>query len=271
MSNSVIVIPIHKNLVQLTNSERKSLTRTLEVFADKDVFLLISESIDRKEYNSVYSQHLKYIIISEAHFKDIDSYSKLLMSSFFYSLFKKYTWMLICQLDAFVFKNDLISFTVRNDFFYVGAPIIGANLKDWNNISWVGNGGLSLRRIDKCLKVTNKLEALKKLIWVLGKNLTKGRGFIFSSFRFLIGKSFSINYNKYLTRYLIDVQVNEDVFWSLWVPTIFSDLKPADINTATRFSFEVSPEKIYKSVCRLPMGCHAWEKYNPDFWRNHIQ
>ena len=89
MSNSVIVITIHKNLVQLTNSERKSLTRTLEVFADKDVFLLISESIDRKEYNSVYSQHLKYIIISEAHFKDIDSYSKLLMSSFFYSLFKK--------------------------------------------------------------------------------------------------------------------------------------------------------------------------------------
>ena len=88
--------------------------------------------------------------------------------------------------------------------------------------------------------------------------------------RMILNKLFNLKFNKYLTRYLCGTPVNEDVFWSLWVPSFFSYLKPADINTATKFSFEASPELIYQNVNCLPMGCHAWEKYNPDFWKKYI-
>ena len=268
MINSVIIIPIYKRLIELTNNEKLSLNRTIEIFANEDVILLIRESINRDEYNSEFSQNFKYIIIPDFHFYDINSYSKLLMSSFFYSLFSKYTWMLICQLDAFVFRNDLITFTKRKDFFFVGAPVIDADLKGWENISWVGNGGFSLRRVDLCFNSIKKLEIISRINKIL--NLEKDSFLSFLN-RLILNKLFNLKFNKYLTRYLCETPVNEDVFWGLWVPSFFSYLKPADINTATKFSFEVSPELIYQNVNCLPMGCHAWEKYNPDFWKKFIQ
>jgi len=269
-TSSVVVIPIYKNFSELTYDEKISLNRTFDVFVDEDVFILISDSVNRDDYNSTYSLNLKYRIVSDIHFKNINTYSKLLMSSYFYSLFKDYTWMLICQLDAYAFRNDLNLFTHRQDFYFLGAPVINTNLKGWENISWVGNGGFSLRRIDICYNVSYKLERLKKKLDFI-HFISIENNFLSSLTRFILGKMFKLKFNKYLTRYLLETPVNEDIFWSLWIPSIFSNLKPADIHTATKFSFEVSPEQIFNSVGCLPMGCHAWKKYNPIFWENILQ
>jgi hypothetical protein len=151
----------------------------------------------------------------------------------------------------------------------LGAPVLNSKLTEYNT-TWVGNGGLSLRRIDKCFDVTRKLELFKKCIPLTTFPFLTGRSLISSISRKIIGLLVGFPFNKFLIRYLLGRDVHEDVFWCLWMPSIFSYLKTADIYTATRFSFEISPELLFNSIKELPMGCHAWEKYNPSFWSKYI-
>lgn len=270
MSHFVIVIPIYKNYSDLTIGEKKSLQRSLEVFENNDLVLLVSDSISISSYKSCLKNKILYKCISNSHFYNTDTYSKLLISSYFYSLFNSYKWMLICQLDAYVFKNVLHSYVDRNDFFFIGAPVVNTNIKDWENQTWVGNGGFSLRRIDECIKVSQKLEFIKTKLNIFPSFLLMGNSFISGVFRLTLEKIFKIKFNKFLLRYLNGYKVNEDIFWCLWVPTFLTNFKISDIYTASRFSFETSPKEMYNSILQMPMGCHAWEKYDPDYWSKYI-
>jgi hypothetical protein len=270
MFQFVIVIPIFKNFCDLTIGEKKSLHRSLEVFVNEDIVLLVSDSVSISGYKSGLTNKIIFKSISKTHFNNTDSYSKLLISSYFYSLFDHYKWMLICQLDAYVFNNDLHSYVDRNDFFFIGAPVVNANIKDWDNQTWVGNGGFSLRRVDEFVKVSQKLEYLKMKLNIYPSYLLMGNTFVSAIFRLTLEKIYKVKFNKYLLRYFSGYKVNEDIFWCLWVPSFFIKFKISDINTASRFSFEVSPTEMYNSILKMPMGCHAWEKYDPDYWAKYI-
>src|SRR4029079_3572600 len=82
-------------------------------------------------------------------------YNRLMNIPYFYRHFLEYDYILIYQLDTFVFENNLEEWCNMN-IDYVGAPWINStwvnNLK--KKISWidkfiypVGNGGLSLRKV----------------------------------------------------------------------------------------------------------------------------
>lgn len=63
----------------------------------------------------------------------------------------------------------------------------------------------------------------------------------------------------------------EDEFWGLIVPRYFKWFNVARPEEALRFSFEVLPEELLKlNNNELPFGCHAWEKYDPSFWKKFI-
>jgi len=41
---------------------------------------------------------------------------------------------------------------------------------------------------------------------------------------------------------------------------------------ALGFAFENVPEELYKlNNDQLPFGCHAYEKYSPEFWAKFIE
>lgn len=83
----------------------------------------------------------------------------------------------------------------------------------------------------------------------------------------------------------------EDVFWGLAAPKrldsfsghskllkyiasffIRNDFNIAPVEIALKFSFETTPKQLYKrNNEQLPFGCHAWEKYDPEFWKPFIQ
>ena len=270
MNNCVIIIPVYKPVSYLSEAEKLSIRRTITVFPDYDIILIGPESINKNEYYVEFSKKLNFKLFLNFHFDNINSYSRLLMSSYFYSFFKEYDWMLICQTDVYVFRNDLIQFINQNDYFFIGAPVIDSQLKSWKDQTWVGNGGFSLRRIIVCIGVTKRLENIKKISYFLGKSKVIGETLLASFFRVIIGKVANINFNKFVTRYLNEQAVNEDEFWCLWVPSIFKKIRPADIATASKFSFERNPERLFNSIEMLPMGCHAWEKYSPHFWLKYI-
>ena len=47
-------------------------------------------------------------------------------------------------------------------------------------------------------------------------------------------------------------------------------LKIAPMEDAVLFSLEAFPERYYGVTKKLPFGCHAWRRYNYDFWKNVI-
>ena len=82
----------------------------------------------------------------------------------FYEKFESYSYMLIYQLDAFVFKDTLIKFC-NMGYAYIGAVV---HNKYWRAAGCsVGNGGLSLRKISSCLCMCKRKE------YILSKVPTK--------------------------------------------------------------------------------------------------
>jgi hypothetical protein len=43
-----------------------------------------------------------------------------------------------------------------------------------------------------------------------------------------------------------------------------------DWKEALAFSIEQNPQTGYKILGKLPFGCHAWERYEPNFWKGII-
>lgn len=192
-------------------------------------------------------------------FESITGYNHLMLSTEFYKTFLDYEYILIYQLDAFVFENDLEYWCSQN-IDYIGAPWIRKKndniilkkvqiklqsfLYTYLNIhkkglpsrsqffNKVGNGGLSLRRVKKFYDLTLTMQ---------------------SSINFYLSKT--------------AFQYNEDSFWSIEVNRKKKILNIPTWETGLKFAFETYPEKAYllnKGV--LPFGCHDWDKY-VDFWR----
>lgn len=90
---------------------------------------------------------IHYIFFHENYFKSIDGYNKLMLSPSFYKAFSNYEYILIYQLDAWVFKDELQHWC-NQKYDYIGAPIYQNN-----KLIGIGNGGFSLRKVDYCLKV----------------------------------------------------------------------------------------------------------------------
>ena len=167
--------------------------------------------------------------------------------------------MLICQTDAYVFKNDL-DFWISKNFDYIGAPwldskkiffnhklrflfnklkkSLGLKERLYNHINQVGNGGFSLRNVDKFYNISKK-------------------------------ESKTIEHfieNKEKENYHI-----EDVFWSLYVPQKYELIKP-DYQTAINFCVDRKPEIAFKYLNdKLPFACHGFNKKGVvKFWSKHI-
>lgn len=142
LKNNAIAIPIYKE--KLNDTEIISLKRINSCFKNEKIFFIAPENLkfDFSRWLSNY-QVLRY---SDNFFKNRRSYSQLLLSIAFYESFKEYEYLLICQLDVFVFSNRLNEFCNLN-YDYIGAPMyfpFGAN---------VGNGGVSLRKITSCIRM----------------------------------------------------------------------------------------------------------------------
>lgn len=176
--------------------------------------------------------------------------------------------MLIYQLDAWVFRDELLDWCNKG-YDYIGAPFY----KNWGSHDngdelWsVGNGGFSLRRIQYHIR-------LLSYKYPLSFSLDIKHGI--KCFVYSILKSLGIhNTMRYYTNNVYD-QVFEDVFITYYIPKKTKNRKlhpylPSPIEAAY-FSFEKNPAYLF-CLCnaRLPFGCHAFEKYEFDtFWKKHI-
>lgn len=232
--NVVIVVPLYKE--NLDECEQASLHRLLTVLGKYPICFMLPQSL---KANYVKEQtNISFLRLPDKNFINRTAYSKLMLTPDFYESFADHEYMLVYQLDAFVFSDKLAYFCGLN-YDYIGAPML--RYKAWRDMGChVGNGGLSLRRIKQCMAVTRKKQ------YVFDK---RPQGW--KADRFLAA---------------------EDYFFSYCGVLSDIDFSVAPAKIAIKFSVGIDCGHIYDKIPNwLPFGCHAWSHIDYPFWKGVIE
>lgn len=261
-----IVVPVYKT--ELTVSEKASLLQLFRTLSNYPICLFTFKELDLTAYKAALHEY-KYTIsyFSKHFFLSITSYNKLLCHPAFYKRFINFKYLLLYQLDAWVFRDELTDWC-KAGFDYIGAPWFSGynNATAASEFLGVGNGGFSLRNIKshiKALQTFSYIIAPGYLLWTFFRSEKSA-----ASFKNLL-LALTIQNNTY---YLFNnYNNNEDIFWGTIAGKKFDWFKLPDMETAAMFSMETNASLLYKQAGnKLPFGCHAWEKYEPEFWMEHI-
>jgi len=263
MKRVCIVIPIHKEV--LNAFELISLAQCFSILGEHDIFFIVPKRLKSviTENKFVSSKKAQYKIFEDHFFSSTIGYNKLMKNPRFYKLFLEYKFMLIYQLDAFVFKDEL-TYWCDKDYDYIGAPFVKENFEERTcSIVGQGNGGFSLRKIASFYSVVKKIKKLK----FKHPFFSADNSFVLNLWRDI---KYNIIYN--FSFYPFQPVVNEDIFWAQLIPSAFGGFSVPTAEDSIPFSFEVCPGHLYRmNNNKLPFGCHGWWKYEPDFWISHIQ
>lgn len=157
----VIVVPIYR--VEKTIFENVSWKQLVVVLGCHEICLVAPMSLSSRKISEAFGNY-RQEKFNDVFFEGTRGYSSLCLSVEFYQRFIEYEYILIYQLDAFVFSDRLMEF-VSLGYDYIGAPLFDRNPDSnyWRDYH-VGNGGFSLRRIDNAIRLLNqKYEILESL------------------------------------------------------------------------------------------------------------
>lgn len=251
-----VVIPLYTE--RLTDKNEKSFLHNIEVLSRYPIVLLLPNGVSADYYTSRCPK-AEVVRVDEGWLgckNGIAGYNQMMLSEEFYKLFTDTEYILICQTDVWIFRDELEQWCDRG-YDYIGGPwpkrpiynqpLIRHYLKlrRWlfgrrrrllrqMGFNQVGNGGLSLRRVDAFIRSCG---ANREHIDYFKRN----RGMLF----------------------------NEDWYWSI-VP---KDIHRPKLKEALGFAFDIRPEMCYQlSEGRLPFGCHGWfKRRNYHFWQPIIE
>ena len=227
MKRVAVVIPTYSE--KLAKHEIISLQQLCKVLGIYDKIFIAPEGL-KIDYGDFASEiRVKYF--PKAFFKSTITYSQLLLSEDFYACFAEYEYILIHQLDVFVFKDRLMEFC-QLGYDYIGAPAL-KYVPLWHFIdARVGNGGLSLRKVASCIRLLS------------------------NNSEFIMNHPCKNDFIKY-----------EDTFWGYAGTQPEMNFKVPDVRTARRFSLQDEVQHALRGpAIKLPFGVHAWQKINTGLW-----
>jgi hypothetical protein len=253
------VIPCYTAALQ--PYERVALARCLDVLKAHDIVLIKPQSLNLDALLKAHPQ-LCTESFNDDYFAGIGGYNRLMLSDGFYARFAKYEYVLIHQLDAFVFSDQLLNWCARG-YDYIGAPWFpNSKVPTWHSYSriylrrtlyrWinradrhvprlhraqymysVGNGGFSLRRVETMRTVLATLHSRAEAYRQTSSSIQ-----------------------------------NEDLFFCVEANRYFCHVKTPDIREASAFAWEQQPAVAAKlSGGNLPFGCHGFNKLHRSEWR----
>lgn len=253
-----VVVPLYKPA--LDAAERLSLAHNAQVLHRYPHSLLVPEGMPTEGVLSALPKGLDLSVVEVGtHWlgreNGIAGYNRMMLSGEFYDLFAACDYILVCQTDVWVFRDSL-ALWCDEGYDYVGAPWVkrriysnpliacylalrrrlferGLRLLRQSLFDKVGNGGLSLRRVEACRRACAEYAGEAE---------------------------YFLSHSGHL--------YNEDVFWAV-VPRGF---RYPDVRRALDFAFDTNPAYCYAlKNGRLPFGCHAWSKPRYlRFWRRFI-
>lgn len=253
-----VVVPTHPR-PELTPEERISLRHLMHYLGRYDKHQVAPRS------STLRLPGFTPMLVDDRYFGSADANKALLLSRSFYEAFEDYDYILIHHLDALVFSDELEAWC-RRGYDYIGAPWLKSRDDPTQGFSRVGNGGLSLRRIEAFLRVfdsrRHKVDpeehwrrhyATKP--WAV-RAINLPRRYLKRLVRF-----------NGVRRHMAAFRHNEDHFWADWAARYDPEFRVAPPEVAVGFAFECAPRYCYeRNGRRLPFGCHAWTRYDRAFW-----
>lgn len=249
-----IVIPAYR---PFSAQEEQSVNRAVSLLNRYPICVVIPSDLDRKYFETRIPDAAVIPVSTEwlGQKNGIHGYNRMMLSKSFYDLFADTDYILIYHTDAWVFRDELDQWC-QTGYDCIAAPWIRRRIYDCPFVRLysgmaqfvarlrrkptrrqlygrVGNGGLSLRRVEAFRAACIRYEA------TIEEYLQK-QGHLY----------------------------NEDVFWA----TIPQEFRYPAQEEALRFAYDTHPRYCYKMMGeKLPFGCHGWTKprYNK-FWRRFI-
>jgi hypothetical protein len=264
-----IVIPVYR--VDLSPEERLLLESVRKYLSGYDIRFVCPDSFPCEQ---VALGHESCERFPAYYFAGLDGYNSLLKSVEFYQRFASHDYILICQLDCLVLRDELESWMSKG-FDYIGAPWFPwhqSERKSGDELWRCGNGGFSLRNVKAHLKILQtvvpkgSIYPLDREAKLKTKNAARERGsYQIRKFWYRVLHPWTAT--ETVEQSLERFPFYEDSFWSIEAPKFDRSFRVPSAEEALPFAFEVDPRWCYeKNKRQLPFGCHAWAKYDKEFW-----
>ncbi|MFZ6664543.1 DUF5672 family protein [Peijinzhouia sedimentorum] len=200
--------------------------------------------IDNAEILVRYGFH--HIAFDDSYFKNIESYNRLCLSYSFYNCFSDFDYIIIHQLDAFLFRNEL-NYWLDKNYDYVAPPWVGVDVFKFIRGTFENNVPLLLKA--KVLPLHKALFGHDFLVGNGGISLRKVKTF----------KRVLKLYNKQARNW----PYNEDLFYSLFIPAHYPFFRIPSFNKSLAFGFDLNPLEAFEmNKNELPMAAHGFDKPN---------
>jgi hypothetical protein len=258
-----IVVPLSTS-PELTAEEKISLKQLRRYLSSYDKYMVAPKCL------KIHYPDFEIKRFSNRFFGSAQAHLKLLLSANFYKAFEEYEYILIYHLDALVF-SDRLEYWCNQGYDFIGAPWIKHKDAPYHKIKAyedkVGNGGFSLRRVDSFIKIfTSKKYGVDPLeYW---QTISKDKSAFVRCLNYpkkmLKHLFFYNNVNREASRIY---GTSEERFLVTRAQHYYPDFNIAPKDVALNFAFECIPRYCYElNNHTLPFGCHAWQRYDREFW-----
>lgn len=247
-----VVVPIH--LEEPTELEKISLRQILAVLHRHPITFMAPETLNTAWYED-FCVEKATVRFERFDWHGFNGYSELMLAPVFYRRFQAYEYVLVCHLDAFVFRDELLAWC-QLGYDYVGSVIYNHHWSRpssrWRRLSgfappaYYGNGGFALKKVATFLRITKRFKLYIGL-YHLARKLQNQRSFY------------------------------DDIFLANHFPKLSRRFSIAPKAVAERFAAayedwaETDLPFTNQDQASLPFGTHGWTKFNREFWEPCIR
>lgn len=270
----VVLVPTH--LERLDEALAVTLLHNALQLKAYKLEVILPEACDPSWYQSFFDEHGirgSVRLVPSKYFGSTTAVNRMGTDPDFYRYYLEFEYILICHLDAWVYRDNLI-YWMDLGYDFIGAPLFlpqNGKAPFMRRMAPFGcNGGLSLRRVASCIRVLETFSPgiepwrFTQALLFLARN--RQWGFVAILFRLMLmllqdWRSTREKYNIY-----------EDVFLTVIVPLCGNLISIPSAKTAVRFACEVNYPLLQKEILGLepPLGIHGYDKYVEADYLNYV-
>ena len=266
---AAIVVPLSM-IPTLTDEEQISFRHLNHYLGKYDIYLLTPQSLQLQ----FPTENAAIKRFPNKYFGSVRAHAKLLFSPIFYQTFIDYEYILMYHLDSLVLSDRLQEWC-ETGIDYIGAPWIICDEKPWVKEMEVGNGGFALCKVRSFLNVilSDRYHTEPDQYWAnFCQSAPKYKQYLNLPKKYLKRLKMFNGVKWHMSNYLSPKNfINVDEFWSREATRYDPDFKVAPFEMGLRFAFETVPRQCFEMNNReMPFGCHAWHKFDREFWEPYL-
>lgn len=274
-SRLAVLVPTH--LEQLDKKLAATLLHNAIQLKGYKLEVILPETCSPSWYETFFEEHDidgAVRLVRAEYFGSPAAVNKMGTDPAFYRIYQEFDYILICHLDAWVFR-DRLAYWMDKDYDFIGAPLF---LPENDRVHFLqrmapfgSNGGLSLRRVTSCIRVLETFQPghspryIAQAVWFLARN----RQWSMIQILFRLLHELSQDWRRTCAKY----NIYEDVFFTIIAPLCGNRISIPSSRIAMMFACEVNYPLFQKELFRLepPLGIHGYDKYIDEAYLSYVR